>query len=242
MIAVILAAGMARRLRPLTDNTPKCLLNVKGKCLLERSINALIKSGVNEFVIVTGYLHNMIENFINTRYKDSIKVTFIYNNVFDSTNNIYSLWLSGKVVNGKEFLLLDSDLLFDENIAKNVIESAHKNVLTLIRHALSDEEMKVVVDKELNITEISKTCSTSKAIGESLGIEKFSKEYSASLFKELDKMINTEHLENKFYELAFERLIPQGFTFSIYDASNYFSCELDTVEDFENAKNIIPIE
>ena len=55
MIAVILAAGIASRLRPLTNDTPKCLLDVKGKSLLERSMNALIDAGISEFVIVTGY-------------------------------------------------------------------------------------------------------------------------------------------------------------------------------------------
>ena len=55
-------------------------------------------------------------------------------------------------------------------------------------------------------------------------------------------MMNKEHLENKFYELAFERLIPQGHTYKVIDVTQYFSCELDTVEDFENAKQKIPAE
>ena len=112
MIAVILAAGMAKRLRPLTDNTPKCLLDVKGRSLLERSMDALKGAGIQEFVIVTGYLNHMIENFVKSHYGDSIRVTFIHNALYDSTNNIYSLWLAGKAVAGKEFLLLDSDLLY----------------------------------------------------------------------------------------------------------------------------------
>ena len=64
--------------------------------------------------------------------------------------------------------------------------------------------------------------------------------YTRALYAELDRMMNQEHLENKFYELAFERLIPQGHTFSVLDVSDLFSCELDTVEDFENAKQKIP--
>ena len=55
MIAVILAAGMARRLRPLTDTMPKCLLKIGNKSLLQRSVDALISCGINEFVVVTGY-------------------------------------------------------------------------------------------------------------------------------------------------------------------------------------------
>ncbi|MCQ2062104.1 MAG: phosphocholine cytidylyltransferase family protein [Fibrobacter sp.] len=242
MIAVILAAGMASRLRPLTNNTPKCLLDVKGRSLLERSMDALIGCGVNEFVIVTGYLNHMIQEFVAKRYGESIRVNFIHNDIYETTNNIYSLWLAGKAVNGKEFLLLDSDLLYDPQIAKNVLASPSENVLTLIKHELGEEEMKVVVDANGAIVEISKTCSPAAAAGESLGIEKIGASYSTALYKELDKMMNQEHLENKFYELAFERLIPQGHTYTVLDASDYFSCELDTVADFENAKSTIPLD
>ena len=241
MIAVILAAGIASRLRPLTNDTPKCLLDVKGKSLLERSMNALIDAGISEFVIVTGYLNQKIENFVNANYKQ-INVTFIHNDVYELTNNIYSLWLSRKVVDAKDFLLLDSDLLYDPQIVKNVLADKNENVLTLIRHELGEEEMKVVTDEKGAIVEISKTCDPKMAAGESLGIEKIGKNYSKALFIELDKMMNQEHLENKFYELAFERLIQQGHTYSVLDASNYFSCELDTVEDFENAKVKIPLQ
>ena len=60
MKAIILAAGIASRLRPLTDNCPKCLLEIGGKCLLQRSFDGLIKNGINDFVVVTGYLHEQI--------------------------------------------------------------------------------------------------------------------------------------------------------------------------------------
>ena len=76
MKAIILAAGMASRLRPLTLNTPKCLLKVGERSLLQRSLDALIHNGINEFVIVTGYLHEMIENFVAEKYGNSIDVKF----------------------------------------------------------------------------------------------------------------------------------------------------------------------
>ena len=237
MKAIILAAGMASRLRPLTLHTPKSLLTIDGKSLLQRSMDALIQNGIKDFVIVTGYLHEKIEAFVEEQYADTISVKFIYNNVYDSTNNIYSLWLARPEAEGEDFLLLDSDLLYDPQIITEVMANKAANVLTLIKHDLGEEEMKVVTDADGVIKEISKTCNPSDAAGESLGIEKIGKEYSAALYKELEVMMNTEHLENKFYELAFERLIPQGHTYNVLDVSHLFSCELDTVEDFENAKH-----
>ena len=237
MKAIILAAGMASRLRPLTLHTPKSLLTIDGKSLLQRSMDALIQNGIKDFVIVTGYLHEKIEAFVKEQYADTIRVKFIYNNVYDSTNNIYSLWLARPEAEGEDFLLLDSDLLYDPQIITEVMANKAANVLTLIKHDLGEEEMKVVTDADGVIKEISKTCNPSDAAGESLGIEKIGKEYSAALYKELEVMMNKEHLENKFYELAFERLIPQGHTYNVLDVSHLFSCELDTVEDFENAKH-----
>ncbi|MBQ0073573.1 MAG: phosphocholine cytidylyltransferase family protein [Prevotella sp.] len=240
MKAIILAAGMASRLRPLTENTPKSLLKVGERSLLQRSMDALIQNGIRDFVIVTGYLHEMIENFVAETYGDTITVTFIYNDVYDSTNNIYSLWLARPEAEGEEILLLDSDLLYDPQIVAKVLEQKADNVLTLIRHELGEEEMKVVTDANGVIKEISKTCNPADAAGESLGIEKMGKAYTAALYKELDGMMNAEHLENKFYELAFERLIKQGHSYEVIDMTDFFSCELDTVEDFENAKQKIP--
>ncbi len=238
--AIILAAGTASRLRPLTSNTPKCLLRVGERTLLQRSMDALIQNGIRQFVIVTGYLHTMIEDFVRQTYADSISVSFIHNERYETTNNIYSLWLARPEADGRDVLLLDSDLLYDPKIIARVLADTHDNVLTLIRHELGEEEMKVVMVSDGNITEISKTCDPALAAGESLGIERMSGNYTAELYKELDIMMNREHLENKFYELAFQRLIAEGHTFSVLDVTDLFSCELDTVEDFENAKQRIP--
>ena len=240
MKAIILAAGMASRLRPLTLTTPKSLLKVGERSLLQRSMDALIANGVKEFCVVTGYLHEMIEDFVRKQYADSIKVTFIYNKVYETTNNIYSLWLARPFAEGQEVLLLDSDLLYDPLIVTRVLASDAPNVLTLIRHELGEEEMKVVTDERGSIKEISKTCNPANAAGESLGIEKIGVEYTKALYKELEPMMNEEHLENVFYERAFERLIPQGHTYQVLDVTELFSCELDTIEDFENAKAKIP--
>lgn len=240
MKAIILAAGMASRLRPLTLTTPKSLLKVGERSLLQRSMDALIANGVKEFCIVTGYLHEMIEDFVQKQYADSIKVTFIYNKVYETTNNIYSLWLARPFAEGEEVLLLDSDLLYDPQIVARVLATDAPNVLTLIRHELGEEEMKVVTDAQGSIKEISKTCNPADAAGESLGIEKMGVAYTKALYKELEPMMNEEHLENVFYERAFERLIPQGHTYKVLDVTELFSCELDTIEDFENAKAKIP--
>jgi len=240
MIGVILAAGMAKRLRPLTDTKPKCLLEVGGRTLLERTVNAMQQAGVNEFVVVTGYRADQIREFLFTHYPQST-VHFLQNADYEHNNNIYSLWMAGEIVRGREFLLMDSDILCDPAAVVRIANEP-ESALAVNRHELGEEEMKVVVDDSLRITEISKTCRPEDAMGESVGIEKITAAYSEALFRELDQMIVQEKLIDIFYERAFERLIPQGHTFRVVDTTEYFSYELDTPEDFEHAQQLMPAE
>ena len=238
MIGVILAAGMAKRLRPLTDERPKCLLTVGQRTLLQRTVDGIIAAGISELVVVTGYRAQMIRDFLTSHYPD-LTIHFIDNPDYAHNNNIFSLWLTRPYTEGRDFLLLDSDILFDPQIIPAVL-SAEGSALALNRHELGEEEIKVIVDDQNRVVEISKVCSIEQAIGESVGIEKMEADYSAALFRELQLMIEGEGLIDIFYERAFERLIPQGHTFTVVDTTRYFSIELDTVEDFENAKKLIP--
>ena len=238
MIGVILAAGMAKRLRPLTDERPKCLLTVGQLTLLQRTVDGIIAAGISELVVVTGYRAQMIRDFLTSHYPD-LTIHFIDNPDYAHNNNIFSLWLTRPYTEGRDFLLLDSDILFDPQIIPAVL-SAEGSALALNRHELGEEEIKVIVDDQNRVVEISKVCSIEQAIGESVGIEKMEAGYSAALFRELEQMIEGEGLIDIFYERAFERLIPQGHTFTVVDTTQYFSIELDTVEDFENAKKLIP--
>lgn len=240
MIGVILAAGMAKRLRPLTDNCPKCLLQVGSKTLLQRTVDAMLSVGVESLVVVTGYKGDMIRSFITKMYP-SVQVVFLDNTDYANNNNIFSLWMVGQEVRGKDFLLMDSDILCDPAVVA-AVASKEQSSLAVNRHELGEEEMKVVVDEDMNIVEISKTCSPKEALGESVGIEKITADYSEALFRELDVMIKEEKLIDVFYEQAFQRLIAKDHSFVVVDTTNYFSYELDTPEDFEQASATIPQE
>ena len=231
---------MAKRLRPLTDACPKCLLKIGERTLLQRTVDAMIAAGINELVVVTGYRAEMIRDFLTTQYP-SLNIHFIHNSDYEHNNNIFSLWMTRPYTEGKDFLLSDSDILFDPQLIRAVL-AAEGNALALNRHECGEEEIKVIVDADNRIMELSKTCSIEQAIGESVGFEKMTASYSTALFKELEQMIEHEGLIDVFYERAFERLIPQGHTFRIVDTTQFFSIELDTPEDFENAKQLIPAE
>lgn len=237
MKAVILAAGTASRLRPLTSTTPKCLLKVNGKALLERTLDNFISNGITEFLIVTGYLQEMIIDFVKTNYPE-LNVKFLYNKDYATTNNIYSLFLAEEFACGNDFILSDSDILFSKDIIAALLADKNPDVLAMNRHELGEEEIKIISDADRNVLEISKVCSIENAVGESVGLEKMSAKYSAALYKELHQMIDREGLSNVFYEKAFERLIPQGYIFKYLDTTDFFSMEIDTVEDYERVKDL----
>jgi len=242
MIGVILAAGMAKRLRPLTDTKPKCLLKVGERTLLERTIDAMRQAGIQEFLVVTGYRGEMIRSFLEGYAKTcKVSFTFLDNTDYEHNNNIYSLWMACQKVRGSEFLLMDSDILCDPAAVVRIAQE-QTSALAVNRHELGEEEMKVVVDADSRITEISKTCRPEDAMGESVGIEKITADYCEALARELDQMILQEGLIDIFYERAFERLIPQGHTFKVVDTTHYFSYELDTPEDLQRAQELMPKE
>ena len=194
MIGVILAAGMAKRLRPLTDTKPKCLLEVGKRTLLERIVDAMRQAGIQEFLVVTGYRGEMIREFLTIHYPLST-IHYLDNIDYEHNNNIYSLWMACQKVRGCDFLLMDSDILCDPAAVVRIAQE-QTSALAVNRHELGEEEMKVVVDADSRITEISKTCRPEDAMGESVGIEKITADYSEALARELDQMILQESLRD----------------------------------------------
>jgi len=248
MIGVILAAGMAKRLRPLTDECPKCLLKVGERTLLQRTVDAMLAAGIRELVVVTGYRGEMLRDFLTEHYlspltsqPSPLNIHFIHNADYEHNNNIFSLWMTRPYTDGKDFLLMDSDILCDPETVQRMVNE-QGTALALNRHECGEEEIKIITDANDRVVELSKTCSIADAIGESVGIERIAADYSSALFRELEQMIEHEGLIDIFYERAFERLIPQGHHFRVVDTTDLFSIELDTVEDFNRAKELIPAE
>jgi choline kinase len=245
MIGVILAAGMAKRLRPLTDEKPKCLLEVAGGTLLSRTIDAMAAAGVDDLLMVTGYRAEMIREYVWQHYSPVMvpgspfkNIRFLHNADYEHNNNIFSLWMAVQQIHGNDFLLMDSDILCDPAAVLR-IASEKESALAVNRHEMGAEEMKVVVSHDGHITEINKTCRPETAMGESVGIEKIMADYGEALFLELNQMILQEKLIDIFYERAFERLIPKGYTFKVVDTTNYFSYEIDTPEDYQTAQRLL---
>jgi len=244
MQAIILAAGSSKRLRPLTDSIPKCLLKVGGKSLLERTVENVVENGIIDFIFVTGYKENLIKDFLNENFQH-INKTFITNTDYENNNNSYSLWMTRDFVQD-DILLLDSDILFDKEIIGKLFNSEYKNSLAAnFTDQLDEEQIKVILDNENRVLKIGKEISICESAGESIGIEKFSSYFIKELFSILNRKITKENNVNEFYEASFQEVIDKGdFRNSIYavDVAEFNCIEIDTVHDYESAQRILTLK
>ncbi len=227
MIGVILAAGIGSRLRPLTESTPKCLLPVGGVPLLRRTLVALQKSGVRDAVIVTGFLHEEIERYVRAGSFD-IHISIVRNERYESTGNNRSLWLAEPYASGSDMVMLDADILFDRRILEAVLGARCPDALALRdSRNLGTEEIKVECDAEGYVSRIGKDVDPRRAVGESLGIERFSGPTTRVLFESLGRRKD----RNEFYEASFQEVVDAGGKILPVSTGNLPCVEIDTPED-----------
>ena len=209
--------------------------------ILERMIKNIIGCGVTEFIIVTGFLADDIKAFVRLKFPN-LNVSYIHNPVYDSTNNIYSLWLARAAVAQSDLLLLDSDIIFDRRILEILLNSQHENCLALRSSGeIGAEEMKITTNTQGQVVEIAKTILPDLAAGESVGIEKFSRQFVGQLYRVLEILVVEQQQVNKFYELAFQKVIDGGQKLYACDVGTLRCIEIDTPDDMKTA-DILAIE
>lgn len=138
MQAIILAAGMGKRLGELTKNNTKCMVSVNGVRLINRMLTQLAARDLSRVVIVVGYKKEELINHIGSRYDDRIKIEYVHNDIYDKTNNIYSLALA------KQYMLEEDTLLLKAHANPVVVESSSKSLEVPMADKVFDWGMKMV--------------------------------------------------------------------------------------------------
>ena len=237
-MAVILAAGIGSRLRPLTDDCPKSLLSVGGSIILERTIRNCLSCGISQFVLVLGHKSDQIKQLVNKAFR-GIRVTYVINERYHDTNTGYSLMLASSAIGSAEFIKFDADLVFDTNILRRLVDSDLPNVLCIDRDiVLEAEEVKVITDDQMRVLEIGKSVNPKIATGESIGVEKISAETGSLLFTELSQMMESSVNHQEYYEAAYSQLMKKKTVFHALDITGQKWTEIDTAEDFATANRI----
>ena len=239
MKAIILAAGMGSRIRPLTDNCPKPLLLINDKTILEMMISNINYCGIDEIVFITGYLENQIKDYVRKNFSNVV-AHFITNDRYAETNTGFSLLLARECVQNDDFIKFDADVVFEKEILVKLIECPDKNVLCIDKNIkIEAEEIKVIIDSNNKILEASKTVDPEKAVGESIGIEKIENKTAQILFQELEEMMKNKKNHQHYYEAAYERLIEKGESFNALDITGLKWVEIDTKEDYNLAQTML---
>lgn len=150
MQALILAAGMGRRLGEFTADNTKCMLPVNGVRLIDRMLNQLKQLSLKRIIVVIGYEGENLRNHIRENYPD-LNIVYVENPIYDKTNNIYSLWLARDLMVEDETLLLESDLIFEDRVLQMAIDSPYPNVALVAKYETWMDGTMVRIDNDCKI-------------------------------------------------------------------------------------------
>ena len=233
MKAVILASGIGKRLKPLTDKVPKPLVEVNGVTLLERIIRSLTENGIKDIVITTGSLEEKIKDFIQNKYPE-IKITYVKNPIFDKTNYIYSLWLAKDVIGDDDIILLHGDLIYEPKLIKGIIRADKSSVLIRDSKEVPEKDFKARVENGL-VKKIGV-----KIFGENarfcVPLYKILKGDFEKWLVKMEEFIK-EGKTNNYAEDALNEITDEVKLYPVYYTEEP-AMEVDDFEDLEKAKRI----
>jgi choline kinase len=234
-VGVVLVAGIGQRLRPLTNDRPKALMDVGGETLLGRTVRLLVEAGVQEIILATGYKEEAIQSAMATC---PVPVRYCWNEAFDRTQNSVSLWLCREAIADRPFFKLDGDLLFHPEVLQRLQEPTHGLVAAVDRKAsLGEEEMKVLVDGEL-IRDFGKHLDPKLSYGESIGLERVSGVAVSLIFHALGECVD-QGKNDLYYEDVYAQVIKNGMNAGFADVSDLPWSEVDTFQDLEAARALV---
>jgi choline kinase len=235
-VAVILVAGVGQRLRPLTDDRPKALVEVGGQTILGRATRALATHGVAEIVLATGYREDAVERAMADC---PVPVRLCPNLAYDTTQNSVSLLACRRAVAGRGFYKLDGDLVFDaEVLARLDRAGADLAVAVDSSVALGSEEMKVAVRSgSTTITAFGKNLVPRACHGESIGVERVASGAAERVFAALAAAVAAGETQ-LYYEDVYARLLARSLRAEAVEVGDLRWIEIDTAEDLSRARRL----
>ena len=204
MQAIILAAGMGRRLGEYTRDNTKCMVPVNGVRLIDRLLGQLAKQQLERVIIVVGYKGKELREYIGNRYDGQLKIEFAENPIYDKTNNIYSLSIVKDQLQEDDTLLLESDLIFSDRLIPMILENPQPNLALVAKYETWMDGTMVQIDDEQNIVNfISKAAfnyADANSYYKTVNIYKFSRRFLSEKYVPfLDAYTKAVGL-NEYYE------------------------------------------
>jgi histidinol-phosphate/aromatic aminotransferase/cobyric acid decarboxylase-like protein/choline kinase len=242
MQAVILAAGMGRRLGELTKNNTKCMIKVHDKTLIERMMSQLATHQLSRIVIVIGYFGEQVKELIGENYKGT-PVVYIENPVYDKTNNIYSLYLAKEYLQEEDTILLESDLIVEDAIIERLLLDPSPNLAVVSKYQSWMDGTVMLLDDDDNILGFvpkqSFNYSQTEHYYKTVNIYKFSKEFCEKRYIPFLEAYSKAFGNNEYYEQVLRVItLIDSKELKALRLTNEVWYEIDDLQDLHNAETL----
>jgi len=242
MQAIILAAGMGKRLKDLTKNETKCMIKVNGIAMIERMLTQLDNLELSRIVLVTGYKAENLKVFLTTLH---IKTPIVYigNPIYDKTNNIYSLYLAREYLRQEDALLLESDLIFDDSVLNTLVDDPHPSLALVAKYESWMDGAVVTLQDDCRINEFlhkdQLQFTDIKSYYKTVNMYKFSQNFSDSCYVPFLEAYCHALGHNEYYEQVLKvitKLDKSEIKAKILEKGNWY--EIDDIQDLDIAESI----
>jgi choline kinase len=237
---VILAAGQGKRLLPLTEDIPKCLLDIGGRRLLERQIDAFVACGVDEIVVITGYGAAQVDDVLEQMrgHLSGVELKTTFNPFFGVADNLASCWMARHDMD-QDFILVNGDNLFQADMVEQLLKAKDAPITVAIAHSqeYDNDDMKVMLDGE-RLTEIGKTLPIDTVDAESIGMLLFRSDGPAHYRAALEEAMMEPTGLRQWYLSVINALAKQ-ITVMTQPVDGIEWCEVDFPADLQQARQLV---
>ena len=242
MQAIILAAGMGKRLKELTEDITKCMIKVNNVTLIERMLSQLDNLNLNKIILVVGYKGNKLKKFVKT-LNIKTPIEFVENEVYNKTNNIYSLFLAKNYLLNDDSLILESDLIFENGILEDLINDSYPNLALVAKFESWMDGTVVIIDEKSNILNfLSKDQFSFEDISsyyKTVNIYKFSKKFSSHYYIPFLEAYIQSLGTNEYYEQVLNVISNlDEFHIKVKKIVDKNWYEIDDIQDLDIAESI----
>jgi histidinol-phosphate/aromatic aminotransferase/cobyric acid decarboxylase-like protein/GTP:adenosylcobinamide-phosphate guanylyltransferase len=238
--AMILAAGLGSRLGKYTKNNTKCMLEVNGDTIITQALDSLNSVGIKKLILVVGYKKDNLIRHIGRHYKN-IDIEYVENPIYNKTNNIYSLFLAKDKLIEDDTILLESDLLFEESILKELLDDDRENLAVVDKYQIWMDGTSVRLDDDDNIIGFygkrDFKFQDVRDYYKTVNIYKFSKEFSQNIYVPFLEAYMKALGVNEYYETVIKVIADlEGTGLKALRLKGQKWYEIDDAQDKANAE------
>ena len=230
MKAIIMAAGVGKRLQALNINKPKCLIAVGSTTLIRRSVNLLVSKGISDITVIVGFMAHLIRNELNN------DVAYFENPDFHSTNSIKSLWYAKDLLEDN-VLLLNGDLYYEHDILDYAINQTNPVVMLADSTRIDNADYRFSF-RDGQIDQFGKHLTNQETDGEYIGIVRIDQSFIKTFKDALEAMIISGK-SNIWWEDVLYSFIEKRIPIHYFDVAGTFWSEVDTLQDYNYLQNWI---